>query len=59
MRILTEIDQVLMHLEVCQGAAIPHGGRLVIETQNVDLVECDTAMYSGNAAGPLCDDQPC
>jgi PAS domain S-box-containing protein len=48
----TQIDQVLMHLAGYARVAIPHGGRLVIETQNVDLVECDTAMYSGMPPGP-------
>jgi two-component system cell cycle sensor histidine kinase/response regulator CckA len=46
------IEHVLMNLVVNARDAMPHGGRLLIETASVDLDESYAAGHAGVVAGP-------
>ena len=48
------LEQVIMNLAVNARDAMPHGGRLTIETATLHLSESFTATQLGVAAGPAC-----
>jgi two-component system cell cycle sensor histidine kinase/response regulator CckA len=47
-----QIEQVIMNLAINAGDAMPAGGRLTIETANVDLDESHTSHYLDIEPGP-------
>jgi hypothetical protein len=48
-----QFQQVLMNLVVNARDAMPHGGRLTLETANVNLDESDAAAYPEIVPGPF------
>ena len=47
-----QLEQVLMNLSVNAHSAMPDGGRLTLETQNVELDEDFVRLHVGSAPGP-------
>jgi PAS domain S-box-containing protein len=48
----SQMNQVLMNMAINARDAMPHGGRIIIGTSNIDLDEGYAAQHAGVAAGP-------
>ena len=49
----SQLDQVLMNLAVNARDAMSYGGRLHIETRNIELTDANTATHPGVKPGPF------